>query len=151
MQDFEKYAPYPFLITKNEIDDIFVGQEVVVFKLLEGEKCVLYDNYMHAEKIEIPLQDENWQNIKELIDENMYLCGIKTQQFHLSFIGIENEYLSWQETKEYANTLEMKTLPIFYEGLYTPQIWTNGMYLIRLQRSFSKHESSKMAILYFIL
>jgi hypothetical protein len=99
---------------------------------------------MHAQKIEMPLQNENWQKIKELIDDNMYLCGIQAEEFYLSFIGIENDFLSWEETKEYANILNIKTLPIVYEGVFEQKILTKGLYLIRKKGVFSWHDCSKV-------
>lgn len=143
LKDFEKYVPYPFLITKEEIDAVFEGEEVVIFKMLEGEKCVLYNDYMHAQKIEMPLLSENWQKIKDLIDDNMYFCGIQAEEFCLSFIGIENEFLSWEETKEYANILNIKTLPIIYEGFFGQHALTKGLYLIRKKAAFSWYDCSK--------
>jgi len=144
LHDFEKYVPYPFLLTKKEVGNIFKGEEVVILEVLAGEKQVWYENYIHAQKIEMFIENENWHKIKSLIDENMYLQGIQTEEFRLSFVGIENEFLSWEETKEYANILNIKTFPIFYEGIFKEEIFSNRLYLIRKKTAFSWHDCSKV-------
>ena len=144
--DFVKYLPFPFLLVEKEAPQIFENEEVVILKVMEGEKVLLYDDYMHAQAIDVPLQTAFWENIKDLLDENLYLCGIDAAGFSLAFVGKDDEYLSWEETKEYAHILNIKTLPVIYEGVFSAQRWEKGLYLMRKTVGFSRYESSKMAV-----
>jgi len=75
--DFEKYVPYPFLGVEPVENAFFENQEIVILEEIAGEKTVLYDDYMHGKNIETALIDENWLTIKDLMDKNMYLCGVQ--------------------------------------------------------------------------
>ena len=139
---FVKYVPYPFLLNENE--SRLENQGVVVLQEITGEKRVLYNDYIHSNCIEVGLIDENWHQIKDLIDENMFICAIKAEnEFYLSFVGIDHEYLSWQETQEYANILNMKTLPVIYEGIYKEKIAKKGACFVRIKKAFSRYSCSK--------
>lgn len=144
--DFVKYLPFPFLLVEKEVPQIFENEEVVILKVMEGEKVILYDDYMHTQAIDVPLQTAFWQNIKDLLDENLYLCGIDGGDFYLAFVGKDDEYLSWEETKEYAHILNIKPLPVIYEGVFSTQRLEKGLYLMRKTVGFSRYESSKMAV-----
>lgn len=145
--DFVKYVPYPFLGIEHEDNTIFEHQEVIILQEIRGERVVLYNDYLHGKEIEKELTDENGLKIKDLIDKDMYVCGVSNTEFHLSFIGIENEYLSWQETKEYAEILNIKTLPVLYEGVYDADLQLNKPYFIRLAKGFTWQECSKATLL----
>ncbi len=144
--DFVKYMPFPFLWVEKDVPQPFENEAVVILKVIAGEKVVLYDDYMHTQAIDVPLQTAFWQNIKDLLDENLYLCGIDAADFYLAFVGKDDEYLSWEETKEYANILNINTLPVAYEGVFSAQSLERGLYLMRKVVGFSRHESSKMAV-----
>ena len=76
--------------------------------------------------------------------ENMFICAIKAEnEFYLSFVGIDHEYLSWQETQEYANILNMKILPVIYEVIYKEKISKKGACFVRIKKAFSRYSCSK--------
>jgi len=119
----------------------FIGKEVIITEKMDGENTSIYsDGYSHARSI-INDQHESrdWlksfaSNIYYLIPEGMRICGenlyakhsIYYENLESFFLGfsIWNDYicLSWKETLEIFNQLNIKTPKILYQGIYSETI-----------------------------
>lgn len=142
--------------------DFFKEKEVVVTEKMDGENTTMYKNYIHARSLD---SDSHWSQsyvrnlhglIRHDIPEGWRICGENLYATHSikynnlkSFFMIFsiwneiNECLSWNQTKEWANLLEIPTVPVLYQGLYDEskikalyQTGTEG-YVIRVAEKFT--------------
>jgi hypothetical protein len=121
-------------------DAIFRGKEVVVTEKMDGENTTVYADYLHARSI-----NSDWDESKRWLDRMRLLmahdipagwriCGenlfykhtIKYREldslFYVYSIWNEaNECLSWEETREWCRLLNLRTIPVLYEGPYDQQ------------------------------
>lgn len=150
------------------IDDlsIFDGKEVVVSVKMDGENSSLYNNYYHARSTGIPSHpSQNWlknfhANMCYNIPENWRVCcenlfaehtihykGLESYTYMFSIWNERNECLSWDETVEWSQLLEIPMVPVLYRGeydekvirkLYTPTFDGNDCegYVMRITDSF---------------
>lgn len=159
---------------------IFKDQEVVVVEKLDGENTTWYNDYMHSRSITSSSHpSRNW--VKNLwaqkaynIPEDWRVCGENMFAKHSVHYTKENENildsyfymfsiwddknvcLSWKETKEWAELLEIKLVPIFYEGIWDMDViqeLNNKMeksknriegYVVRLCREYHYSEFRKV-------
>lgn len=150
----------------NNIDH-FIGKEVIVTEKLDGENCNLYSNHIHARSINSANHpSRNWVKmlhgaIAHEIPEGYRLCGENLYAKHSIFyetlpsyfllFSIWNEKnicLSWDETVQWAELLNLQTVPVLYRGIfdeekikscYTKESFFGGIqegYVIRLADSF---------------
>jgi len=117
--------------------DFFIGKEVVVSVKLDGENSSLYSNYIHARSVDSKHHESrDWiksfhAKIKHEIPENWRFCGENLyaehsirynnldSYFYLFNIWNENnEALSWDDTVEYANMLNINIVPEIYRGVW---------------------------------
>lgn len=116
------------------------GQDVIVLLKMDGENTTLYhDNYMHAQSID---SKTNWTRdiaktihslIAHDIPEGYRLCCENVYAKHsifypdgylegylylLSVWNDKNECLSWDDTLEYAELLDLPTPKEFYRGVF---------------------------------
>jgi hypothetical protein len=115
----------------------FIGKEVVVTEKMDGESCSMYSNHIHARSIDSANHpSRNW--VKMLhgsfaheIPEGFRLCGENVFAKHsiyydqlpsyfllFSIWNNKNECLSWDETVEWANLMNLETVPVLYRGIY---------------------------------
>lgn len=114
----------------------FQGQEIVCTEKRDGECSSLYsDGYIHARSIESASRD--WQSwLKRFWQERYYdiphgwrVCGenlyaahsIKyTLESYFEAFSIWNGYLclSWDETLEWLEMLDIKPVPVLYRGAF---------------------------------
>ena len=144
----------------------FYNKEIVVTEKMDGENTNLYSNYYHARSINSK-NHISQHAIKKLhsiikhdIPENYRVCGENLYAKHsirynelLSYLLVfsiwENDCcLSWEETLEWCELLNLQTVPILYEGIYNIDIIKNlftgiskcgGLqegYVIRIKDSF---------------
>lgn len=152
----------------------FEGKEIVVSVKLDGENSSFYGDYFHARSIDSDNDlSRNW--VKNLLfkkawelpkgfricGENMfakhsiYYDNLKTYFFIFSIWNDKNECLSWDETKTWAELLDLELVPVLYEGIYDEEKIKslyhpnfNGCemegYVVRLRDSFhySKFKTS---------
>jgi len=147
---------------------IFEGKEVVVTAKMDGENTTGYwDGYIHARSIDGERHESQAWIRKFLagklfeLPENFRICGENCYAKHsIYYRGLEsyfylfsiwnakNECLSWDDTVEWANLLDIKTVPVLYRGpwdenfvkqLYHPCLNGNELegYVVRLADSFS--------------
>ena len=144
--DYVKYPRtyhLPFSASKTNDDRTlkdcsqFEGLEVVVTAKLDGENTSIYQKYTHARSLENDSHPSRaWvknfaSRIGWEIPDNWRLCGENVYAkhaiaydelesfFYLFSIWNEKNYcLSWDETKEYADMLELHTVPELYRGIW---------------------------------
>jgi RNA ligase len=121
--------------------DHFIGKQIIVTEKLDGENTSMYNNYIHARSIDsINHPSRNWSkalhaSIKNSIPEGWRICGENVQAKHaihytdlpsLFFVyGIyneNNECISWQDTEDMCNLLDLKTVPILYKGAWDEKV-----------------------------
>ena len=119
---------------------IFEGQDVIICEKLDGENTTWYNVGQHARSLDSGSHpSRNW--VKNLwaqkgynIPEGWRVCGENMYQKHaihytnangnpldsyfymFSIWDDKNICLSWQETKDWSELLEIKLVPVLYEG-----------------------------------
>lgn len=115
----------------------FEGKEVVVTEKLDGENSTLYSDYFHARSLDGNNHwTQNWlKNFHSTfafeIPDGWRVCGenlyakhsIEYDNLDSYFYGFsiwndKNECLSWDDTLEYFDILNIKHVPILYRGLW---------------------------------
>jgi len=155
---------------------IFDGQQVMICEKLDGENTTWYKDHMHARSINTDSHpSRNW--VKNLWAQKAYnipdgwrVCGenlfakhaihyaeengnaLKTFFYMFSIWDERNVCLSWKETKEWAELLELDLVPVYYEGVYDEDVierinktmeqnpGTVEGYVIRLTREYHYSE-----------
>jgi hypothetical protein len=121
-------------------DDIFDGKPVIVTEKMDGENTTLYQDYLHARSI-----DSDWDESKRWLDRlramiapdiptGWRICGenlfykhtihythLDTLFFVYSIWDEHNTCLSWPQTLEWCKLLQLKPIPLVYEGMYNHQ------------------------------
>ena len=128
-----------------EEDDIissssFVGKEVIATVKMDGECTTLYSDYSHARSMDSKhhpsrswvkqLQSHIGYKIPEgyrVCGENMYALHqiyyrkLETYFFVYGIYDENNICLSWEDTLMWCEELELKTVPVFYQGIYNSE------------------------------
>ena len=147
--------------------DHFKGKEVIVTVKMDGENTTMYNDYIHARSLDSGTHPtRNWvkslwgqkgYNIPEgwrVCGENLYAVhtipytNLKTLFYVFSIWDDKNNCLSWDDTLEWCELLELEPIPVLYRGifdeqliksLYQPTIDGNACegYVIRTADSFS--------------
>lgn len=109
-------------------------EDVVVTEKLDGENTTLYHDYLHARSIDSkshPSRDWLKQfhaTIRPNIPEDFRICGENVSAKHSIFYKALATYfyvfaifqgdvcLSWDETSEWCQLLELETVPVLYRG-----------------------------------
>ena len=117
--------------------DAFVGQRVVVTEKMDGENTSIYNDYIHARSIDgrsHPSRDwvKRFQStIARDIPDGWRVCGenlfakhsVGYTQLPSYFLGFsiwtdDNVCLSWDETVEWFDVLDVVGVPILYDDIY---------------------------------
>lgn len=147
----------------------FEGSHVVVTEKMDGENTSLYSDHIHARSLDSanhPSRNwvkNHWATVRTSIPDGWRICGenmyaqhsiaysnLETYFLVFSIWNEKNECLSWNETLEWVDMLELSTVPILYEGEYNEkkikQLW-NEMdpmfhegYVVRVADSFHYSE-----------
>jgi len=115
----------------------FLGKEVIVTEKLDGENCTMYHDHLHARSIDSKDHpSRHWvkmlhATISHDIPKNWRLCGenmyakhsiyykqLTSYYYLFSIWNEQNNCLSWNETLEWAQLLQIPTAPVLYEGLF---------------------------------
>jgi len=159
---------------------VFENKEVIICEKLDGENKNWYSDYMHARSINSDSHpSRNWvknlwaqkaYNIPEgwrVCGENMYAKhaihytnekgnALDTYFYMFSIWDEKNICLSWDETKEWAELLELQLIPIYYEGVWDMKVIeelnkkmesnldTIEGYVVRLKREYHYSEFKKV-------
>ena len=119
----------------------FIGKEVVVTVKMDGENTTFYRDYMHARSVEYENHPSRTvaktlhAKIAYNIPEGWRICGenlfakhtIKYNNLPAYFLVFSiwqpnNVCLSWNETKEWAELLDLKTVPELYRGIWNDKL-----------------------------
>lgn len=163
------HLPWSPGVTKDDrvIEDtsIFHGKHVVVTEKMDGECTTMYSDYIHARSIDgrsHPSRDwvkQFHSTIAHEIPAGWRICGenlyaehsISYENLRSYFYGFsiwndQNVCLSWNETLDWFNILEIEPVPVLYHGpydeqliraLYSPNVWERCEgYVLRLTDSF---------------
>lgn len=152
--------------------DHFVGKQVVVTEKMDGENTTIYRDFHHARSINGG-KHESRSIVAQLqarlaneLPSNMRVCGENCYAKHsigysslpsyfLTFsIWIGNTCLSWAETEEWCQLLDLTLVPVLYKGTFdkevikalyqdnrTPDLMEG--YVVRLADSFQYGDFSK--------
>jgi hypothetical protein len=115
----------------------FEGQEVVVTRKEDGENTTIYRDYIHARSLD-SRHHPSRTSVKALqgrigheLPEGWRLCGENLQAQHsiayhqlpeyfllFAIYNADNVCLSWDETQEWAQLLELSTVAELYRGIW---------------------------------
>lgn len=115
----------------------FDKQQIVITEKLDGENTSMYADHIHARSLDSKHHpSRNWVKALQgekahLIPKNWRICGenvyakhsieyknLKSYFYVFSIWDETNNCLSWQDTKEWAELLELELVPVLYEGLW---------------------------------
>lgn len=147
----------------------FYGKEVIITEKMDGENTTLYSDWIHARSIDSGDHPSRsfvkglWGQIKHNIPEGMRICGENMyavhsieyddlQSYFLVFnIWVGDVCLSWQDTLDYCQLLNLKTVPVLRTEEWSPvvehnwrlrsEIWPHRFpnkegYVVRVTSSF---------------
>ena len=122
--------------------NVFEGQQIMICEKLDGENTTWYNDYMHARSIDTGSHPSRnfvknlWAQKAYNIPKGWRVCGenlfakhaihyskangnaLKTYFYMFSIWDDKNTCLSWNDTKDWAELLEIELVPRFYEGTY---------------------------------
>lgn len=126
-------------------DSIFLGRQIVGTIKMDGENTNMYPDYIHARSIDsVGHPSRTWVkalhgSIAHEIPKGYRICGENLFAKHsihythlnslfnvFSIWNDKNESLSWDETVEYCQLLDLITVPVFYRGIYDPAAITKA-------------------------
>ncbi len=146
--EFTKYIKYPRTYhlpnspgaTKDDRTlltyDNFINNEVIISEKMDGENTTIYKDYIHARSVSSTSDSSrSWvYNLQAKIGwqlpDNFRLCGenlyakhsIKYDSlpsyFMLFSVWNGQQCLSWKDTVEWAELLEVPTIPVLYSGQF---------------------------------
>ena len=118
----------------------FVGKRIIVTAKLDGENTSMYSDGIHARSLDFsPHESRNlikklhselaWQIPERwrIVGENLYAKhsihykNLESYFYLFSVWNERNECLSWDETVEWAALLDLKTVPVLFDGIYNEQ------------------------------
>ena len=116
---------------------MFVGQYCIASEKRDGEHTSLYSDYSHARSLDSKNHESRnwvkglWGKIKHNIPENWRICGENMYAKHsvgynnldtyfevFSIYDENNMNLSWDSLKEWCQLLELKPVPVLWEGIF---------------------------------
>lgn len=145
--------------------DKFIDQRVIVTEKMDGENTTMYRDYIHARSIDGRSHVSRdwvkgfWSKIAHDIPEGWRICGenmyavhsISYERLPSYFLGFsiwneKNVCLSWDETLEWFQLLNITSVPVLYDGIFDvekvkscwdPKKWeTSEGYVVRLAEPF---------------
>lgn len=121
--------------------DFFNDKIIVVSEKIDGESTSLYKDYIHARSIDSKHHDSrNWVKslhgrIKQNIPGGFRICGENvyakhsiyyehlSSYFYVISIWDELNYaLSWKDTVEWCNLIDITPVPVIYQGIWDKDI-----------------------------
>ncbi|MCY9581425.1 RNA ligase family protein [Paenibacillus alvei] len=158
----------------------FIGREVVVTEKMDGENTTMYTNGIHARSLDSKDHPSRHivkmlhGGIQYLIPEGYRLCGENVYAKHslyytdlpsyfllFSVWNEQNICLSWDDTLEWADKLQLAVVPVLYRGIwdeeaakkcYTMQSCCGGEqegYVVRLASAF-QYDAFKDSVAKFV-
>lgn len=140
---------------------------------MDGQNTTMYQNYIHARSTDGRSHESmNWvknfhRKIAHNIPQDFRICGENLYAKHSIFYNNLESYfmgfsiwekdvcLSWKETIEYFDLLEIQSVPILFEGIFdqnkihktweNERTWENSEgYIIRPSSNFKQKDFSKV-------
>lgn len=124
--------------------DSFLGRRVVVTEKMDGENTTMYSDHIHARSLDSRNHPSRnwvkrfWGGVKGNIPEGWRVCGENLYAKHslyytdlpTYFMGFSiwddsNVCLSWEETKEWFNLLDVTPVPVIYYGVFDEALLRN--------------------------
>lgn len=124
--------------------DHLVGKNIVVTEKMDGENTSMYVNSIHARSLNWKYDQtrskvmQTWLRIRDDIPTGWRICGENLYTKHtVSYENLEdyflvfsiwdenNNCLSWEETLEWCELLDLKTVPVLYSGEFKLKILTD--------------------------
>lgn len=121
--------------------DAFDGQRVIVTEKRDGENTTLYpDGYVHARSIDGTGKEyqswvvSKWSEVAYQLDADLRVCGENLYARHsVSYDNLESYFevfgvyspthaLSWDETTILADLLDLKMVPVLFDGVWDEKI-----------------------------
>lgn len=120
--------------------DHFIGKEVVVTEKMDGENTTIANNFVHARSLDSGKHPSRWfvtklqGDIAHDIPEGMRICGENCYAKHsIQYTTLPDYFLvfsiwdgrkclSWELTREWAELLGLKTVPVIYRGVFDEEI-----------------------------
>ncbi len=155
------------LLSKEKTEEMFVGKQIVVTEKIDGECTSMYRDHIHARSMDSrshPSQDLGraiHARVCDDIPEGWRICGEYVYAKHSIFYDKltaffyvfsiwdeKNTCLSWDDTKEYADLLNLFVVPELYVGIWDEEkvkaCWTGKStfgeeqegYVVRVAESF---------------
>lgn len=164
------HLPWSDCIGKDDrvIDDLstFENQRIIVTLKMDGSNVTMYNDFIHGRSFDHrshPISGRVkalWSEFQALIPDGWRVCGEDLYNVHSIFYdnlenflygySIWNEKnicLSWDETKEYFQLLELPSVEVIYDGIWNEKeiinisksldYEKNEGYVVRLADSFS--------------
>lgn len=120
----------------------FQNKKIVITEKMDGENTTIYSNYYHARSLDSKhrayhsyLLTNILPKVQYSIPEKWRICGEYLFAKHsISYSNLEDYFLvfsiwnelnqcfAWEETKEYAELLDLKIVPELYVGSYNEDI-----------------------------
>ena len=143
-----KYPRTPHLsfspgFTKDDVilsNHFFENMRVIVTEKLDGECTSFYKNSCHARSTDSKPHPSRtwiknlWATIRHDIPEGFRICGENLYAKHSIFyedlesffyvfsIWNDSECLSWNDSKEFCQLLNLTHVPVLYEGLWDEEL-----------------------------
>lgn len=136
------HLPWSEGTTRNDLvlysDSIFNDMTVVVTEKMDGENTTMYNDHVHARSIDSASHSSRdwmksfWSNICRHIPIGWRICGENLYAKHSIlytelpsyFMGFniwnaKDECLSWNETLRWFKDLNIVSVPLLFEGIYS--------------------------------
>lgn len=142
---------------------------VIVTEKMDGENTTMYLDHIHARSLDSQNHPSRnwvkqfWSTIKADIPKGWRVCGenlyakhsIGYENLDSYFYGISiwndrNECLSWEDSIEWFNLLNIKSMPVIYDGIFNEYLiqalygkdkWNSSEgYVVRIADKFSYNE-----------
>ena len=157
-------------LTIEKMLSLYSGKEIVITEKMDGENTSLYNDYTHARSIDSKNHlSRNWvkkfwnDNVSGNLPERWRICGenlyakhsigydnLESYFYGFSIWNEKNFCLSWEETLEYFELLNIKPVKVLYQGIFDEKVIkeiinnmdTNKVegFVLRLSSEFSYHE-----------
>lgn len=120
--------------------DHFIGKEVIASIKMDGENTTMYDDKIHARSINSDNHPSRnwvkglWASTGYQIPTGWRICGENMYALHtIPYQNLEsyflvfsiwdgNRCLDWATTVEWCKLLELKTVPVFYRGIFNQEL-----------------------------
>ena len=98
----------------------FENMQVVITEKMDGENTTIYNDYYHARSLDSKHKDYHSYLLSNILP-TIHYDNLK-DYFLMFSMWKNNTCLSWQDTKEWAELLNLNLVPELYIGKYNEEI-----------------------------